>query len=105
MGGSNEIRIGMLRVHESGSEVHVHDDKAGVKFAMDAGDFETSYGSLKSMIKSGRPDEQFMIDDKGVKLIARVTTKIANKFRIAWSVEAPAPIYDFDSMDAFVGNL
>lgn len=104
MGGSNEIRIGMLRVHESGTKVHIHDDKKRVRFAMDVVEFEDHYNDLKEAIKNGAPTASF-IDDDNVKLLACVVTKKSNRFEITWSIEAPAPVYDFATMDAFVGNL
>lgn len=53
MGGSSEFKIGDLRVHESGGEVHVHDDKKGLRFVMPVADFKGEYDNLKAAIEDG----------------------------------------------------
>lgn len=52
MGGLNEIKIGNLRAHINGEDVHFHDDANSLKFICDIEDFkaetEESLKELKS---------------------------------------------------------
>lgn len=40
MGGNNETKISGLRLHENSGQVHIHDDKSGSKFILNASLFK-----------------------------------------------------------------
>jgi hypothetical protein len=55
MGGSRETTISGLRLHinDADQEVHIHDDKAGVKFQMSTSEFKREMKEAFDVLKNG----------------------------------------------------
>ena len=87
MGGTNETVLGNLRCHISGGSVHVHEDKSGLKFELDQGEFRNEVddclGALDKvdgivkiegkdrtalcLVKDGRTLSMFLSDGESIK--------------------------------------
>lgn len=52
MGGLNEIKIGNLRAHINGEDVHFHDDGSSLKFVCDVEDFKAEAEEALNELKS-----------------------------------------------------
>ena len=78
MGGTNETTIAGLRMHVSGSDVHIHDDVRKLKFSKSKRDFNSDFKSaIKGFIKldgiskiSGDKDTVFCLCKDGKNMSA-----------------------------------
>ena len=96
MGGANQFNESNLRIHESGGDVHVHDDAKSVRFKMSVGDWKTKYAQLKAdTVASG---VGILFDDTGHELRA---TKISGKVSFALHEVKSG----FERFDDFVATL
>lgn len=115
MGGSNETRLpgsDNLRIHESGGDVHVHDDVRGTKFFMPTKQFKKEYSQIKKVLQSQKPPYQaFMNDHNNVRLVGELDND-----QIEWRLETgklgplkgtePVPaLAGFDELDGFIGSI
>jgi hypothetical protein len=90
-------------MHESGGDVHIHDDKTKTKFCMKMKKFKPAYDKLKTDLSAVAPTvfESEIEDPKGrVKLVAE-----RDKDNIEWRLDIEQPVLvGFDEMDDFLGN-
>jgi len=114
MGGNNETRLpgpANLRVHESGGDVHVHDDLRGTKFYMLAARFKTEYARMRAELEKQKPPYEVSTSDQnGVWLFGELDGQT-----IIWSLvvsstkkitpAVPATLAGFAELDSFVGSL
>ena len=105
MGGSNQTNLpgqDSLRIHESGGNVHVHDDTEGIKFEMKVKKFKAEYDSLKKALSAPKPTvfDGKIEDHNGVRLVAE-----RDQDTINWRLESDlVPVGGFDEMDDFLNN-
>ncbi len=114
MGGSHETRLpgpDNLRIHESGGDVHVHDDLRGTKFVMPVDLFKPNYARMKNELEARKsPFTSYTNDANGVRLLGELDVD-----KIEWSLEvgkqptsasaASAHLRGFVELDSFVGQL
>ncbi len=114
MGGSHETRLpgsDNLRIHESGGDVHVHDDLRGTKFCMSLEKFKKEYARVKHDLEAKiSPFSAHMTSTQGVLLIGELDVD-----KVEWSLQvhrqaAPpvavaSELSGFVALDQFVGQL
>lgn len=85
MGGNYEMKIGGLRVHENGGNIHIHDDSNNIKFSMPVSDFKTKFEACKANFLSLKADDLRIADDQGVELRGAVTMAAGTK-KMSWTL-------------------
>lgn len=114
MGGSNETTLtglSTLRIHESGGNVHVHDDLRGTKLSMPVKKFKKEYARVKKDLEAQKPPySAYTTDANGVRLLGELDVDL-----VEWSLEvgkkpaaakaATPGLAGFDALDTFVGQL
>ena len=99
MGGEKEFKESDLRTHKGDKDgkVHIHDDKAGVKFVMPIDEFTEKYAILKN--ETLKSNFGLMFDETGnVELHARLENGQV-KFQIRNKVKG------FEKFDSFVSEV
>lgn len=116
MGGSHETRLpgpDNLRIHESGGDVHIHDDVRGTKFAMPATKFKNEYELVKKDLEMQKPPfTSYTTDANGVRLLGELdvnkiewSLEVGKKLVVPAAAAATPGLIGFVDLDNFVGQL
>lgn len=98
------VKMNDLRLHKSGSEVHLHDDKAGKKFACLTSDFFTGWNEGKKRNFSP-PAEIIGHDGKNVPTIAKFeSVKVGGVFDVSVTIETMKTGNVINQIDDFIKN-
>ena len=104
MGGSYETHLSgpdNLRIHESDSDVHVHDDVRGTKLVMPAKQFKKEHARLrKELLAQQPPYEASMVDANDVRLVGELDVD-----QIEWRLETGKPGKSKQAAPVLVGII
>jgi len=110
MGGARETVIDNVRIHENAGEVHLHDDKAGLKCAVNSAEFWSMWDNINKKANKGHGYTATFTDKLGssceaqIKLLAPIG-KPPSQTDITIQLSAPLNFGDnYNKLKDFVTN-